>query len=142
MCACVAVKAHCVDAAMLCVRSCVGVCCIWGQALVGGGYTFMYNDHLGYVHGCPTNCGTGMRASVHVRLPLVSSTPGFKAMCEALRVQARGEHGEHSDDSSGVFDISNKERLGKSEVQLVQTMIDGVRALIEEEVRLQGLSSQ
>ena len=51
---------------------------------------------------------------------------------------ARGEHGEHSDDSSGVYDISNKERLGKTEVQLVQTMIDGVRTLIEKEQELEA----
>jgi creatine kinase len=98
----------------------------------------MYNDHLGYVHSCPTNCGTGMRASVHVKLPLLSKTPEFGPLCDSLRLQARGEHGEHSDDSSGVFDISNKERLGKTEVQLVQTMIDGVKTLIEREASLRA----
>ena len=106
-------------------------------ALGAHGYHFQFNGHLGFIHGCPTNCGTGMRASVHVRLPLLSKTAGFKELCDSLRVQARGEHGEHSDDSSGVYDISNKERLGKTEVQLVQTMIDGVRTLIEKEQKLE-----
>ena len=108
------------------------------QALAAQGFSFQFNDHLGFIHSCPTNCGTGMRASVHVKLPLLSKTAGFKELCDSLRVQARGEHGEHSDDSSGVYDISNKERLGKTEVQLVQTMIDGVRTLIQKERELEA----
>eukprot|EP00051_Salpingoeca_urceolata_P035696 m.30963 g.30963 ORF g.30963 m.30963 type:complete len:426 (+) comp9601_c0_seq1:692-1969(+) len=94
------------------------------------GYTFAHNDHLGYIHSCPTNCGTGMRASVHVKIPKTSAHADFKKWCAQLRLQPRGIHGEHSETTGGVYDISNKERLGKSEVQLVQTMIDGVGKLI------------
>jgi len=100
------------------------------------GFEFAYNDHLGFIHGCPTNCGTGMRASVHVKLPNASKNPNFEQWCDKLRVQARGIHGEHSETEGGVYDISNKERLGKSEVVLVQTMIDGVNKLIEIEAAL------
>lgn len=74
-----------------------------------------------------------MRASVHVKLPNVGKHPEFKNWCNKLRLQPRGIHGEHSESAGGVYDISNKERLGKSEVQLVQTMIDGVQTLIEAE---------
>lgn len=101
------------------------------------GYEFMYNDHLGYIHSCPTNCGTGMRASVHVRLPRLQEHPEFNTICAKLRVQSRGTAGEHSKSKGGVVDISNKERLGKSEVQLVQTMIDGVSKLISLEQDLE-----
>jgi protein-arginine kinase len=58
---------------------------------------------------------------------------------DCVASQPRGADGEHSDDSSGVFDISNKERLGKTEAELVQTMIDGVRELIERERELEGV---
>jgi creatine kinase/arginine kinase len=51
-------------------------------------------------------------------------------------VQIRGIHGEHSEDDSGIFDISNKRRLGRNEVQLVQDMYDGVKAMIEKEKSL------
>jgi creatine kinase len=105
------------------------------QALGAQGFSFQFNDHFGFIHSCPTSCGTGMRASVHVKLPLLSKTAGFRELCDSLRVQARGEH---SDDSSGVNDISNKERLGKTEVQLVQTMIDGVQTLIQKERELEA----
>nr|ABN49969.1 arginine kinase [Monosiga ovata] len=100
------------------------------------GYEFSYNDHLGFIHSCPTNCGTGMRASVHVKLPNVSKHANFHAWCDKLRLQPRGIHGEHSETEGGVYDISNKERLGKSEVELVQTMIDGVTFLINAEKAL------
>lgn len=103
------------------------------EQVKAAGREFSYNDHLGYIHSCPTNCGTGMRASVHVKLPNVGKHPDFKKWCAQLRLQPRGIHGEHSESDGGIYDISNKERLGKSEVQLVQTMIDGVQLLIEAE---------
>jgi len=92
---------------------------------------FQFNDHHGYIHSCPTNLGTGMRASVHVRLPKLSATPNFEKTCAELNLQPRGIHGEHSETTDGVYDISNKHRIGRTEVELVQTMVDGVKKLIE-----------
>jgi len=57
----------------------------------------------------------------------------FQAIADKYHVQIRGIHGEHTETNDGTFDISNKRRLGRSEHQLVQDMIDGVRALIEAE---------
>lgn len=75
-----------------------------------------------------------MRASVHIKLPkLMADQAKFDEIAAANDVQIRGIHGEHSDTSSGVFDISNKRRLGRTEKQLVQDMINGVRALIDAE---------
>lgn len=55
--------------------------------------------------------------------------------CNALFfLQARGIHGEHSvstGEDAGVFDISNRRRLGLSEVQCVQDMYNGVKKLLE-----------
>merc|ERR1712146_468979 len=106
------------------------------EQVKAAGREFAHNDHLGYIHSCPPNCGTGMRASVHVQLPKVGAHPNFKKWCAKLRLQPRGIHGEHSESDGGVYDLSNKERLGKSEVQLVQTMIDGVNTLIAAEKAL------
>eukprot|EP00730_Choanoeca_flexa_P005119 TRINITY_DN11879_c0_g3_i2.p1 TRINITY_DN11879_c0_g3~~TRINITY_DN11879_c0_g3_i2.p1 ORF type:complete len:587 (+),score=163.54 TRINITY_DN11879_c0_g3_i2:439-2199(+) len=106
------------------------------EKIKSAGYEFAHNDHLGFIHSCPTNCGTGMRASVHAKLPNVGAHPDFKKWCAKLRLQPRGIHGEHSESAGGVYDLSNKERLGKSEVELVQTMIDGVQVLIEAEKAL------
>lgn len=98
---------------------------------------FAHDDHLGYITSCPTNLGTAMRASVHIKLPkLMNDKETFDAVAAANEVQIRGIHGEHTETNDGVFDISNKRRLGKSEKQLVQDMINGVKALMEKEASL------
>ncbi len=95
---------------------------------------FAYNDHLGYITSCPTNLGTAMRASVHIRLPnLGADMKTFQQIADKYYVQIRGIHGEHSKSEGGIYDISNKRRLGVTEVQCVQDMIDGVTALIAKE---------
>merc|ERR1712212_844795 len=56
---------------------------------------------------------------------------------EELAVQPRGTRGESGGQTGFTYDISNKHRLGYSEVQLVQVMIDGVNTLYKEDVELQ-----
>ena len=95
---------------------------------------FAHDDHLGYITSCPTNLGTAMRASVHIKLPkLMADKETFNKIAAEYYVQIRGIHGEHTETNDGVFDISNRRRLGRSEKMLVQDMIDGVRALIAAE---------
>ena len=80
-----------------------------------------------------------MRASVHIQLPMLSKKPDeLKKMSETFNVQIRGIHGEHSEASDGIYDISNKRRLGRSEVDLVQDMYNGIRAMIDRENILSG----
>lgn len=71
------------------------------------------------------------RASVHIRLPKISAKPDFKSICDGLKLQIRGIHGEHSDSEGGVYDISNKARLGLTEFEAVKQMYDGIKHLIE-----------
>ena len=75
-----------------------------------------------------------MRASVHIKLPkLMADKDTFNAVATEYEVQIRGIHGEHTETNDGVFDISNRRRLGKSEKELVQDMINGVKALMDKE---------
>jgi len=98
---------------------------------------FSYSYHLGFISSCPSNLGTAMRASVHIALPKLSQKrEAFEAITEKYHLQIRGVHGEHSESEGGVYDISNRRRLGITEVQAVQEMYDGVVALIEAEKRL------
>ena len=98
---------------------------------------FSHDEHLGYITSCPTNLGTALRASVHIKLPKLSAKKDeFQAIADQFYVQIRGIHGEHSESSDGTYDISNKRRLGRSEVQLVQDMYDGVKAMIKREKEL------
>jgi creatine kinase len=101
------------------------------------GAKFLHDDRLGFVTGCPTNLGTGMRASMHVKLIHLGSKPGFKDMCKRMGLEVRGKHGERDNRNSGIFDISNRHRLGYSEVELIQLVMDGVRTLIELEQKLE-----
>ena len=99
--------------------------------------SFSYSKHLGYITSCPTNLGTAMRASVHIALPnLAKDMEAFKAITDKFYLQIRGIHGEHSESEGGVYDISNRRRLGITEVQAVQDMYDGVVALIAAEKAL------
>jgi len=100
---------------------------------------FAHDDHLGYITSCPTNLGTALRASVHIKLPLLGKKKEeFNAIADKYYVQIRGIHGEHTETDDGIFDISNKRRLGRSEVDLVQDMYNGVTAMIEAEKALAG----
>merc|ERR1712055_653244 len=103
------------------------------------GKDYALSEKYGYIHSCPTNLGTGMRASVHVDLPgwTKESADKLKARCEELAVQPRGTRGESGGQTGCTYDISNKHRLGYSEVQLVQVMIDGVNTLWKEDLEWQ-----
>merc|ERR1712128_219446 len=104
------------------------------------GKDFCLDKKYGYVHSCPTNLGTGMRASVHVDLPGWTKVglDALKARCEELHLQPRGTRGESGGQTGHTYDISNKHRLGYSEVELVQKMIDGVNTLWKEDQAFQG----
>ena len=60
------------------------------------GKDYAYSEQYGYIHSCPTNLGTGMRASVHVDLPgwTKEGVEKLKVRCEELKVQPRGTRGE------------------------------------------------
>lgn len=96
--------------------------------------SFSYNDHLGYITSCPTNLGTAMRASVHISLPNLSRDMDmFQSITDAHHLQIRGIDGEHSDSQGSVYDISNRRRLGVTEIDAVLDMYNGVLSLIKAE---------
>ena len=100
---------------------------------------FAHDSHLGYITSCPTNLGTALRASVHIALPKLGvQMAEFQKIADQYHVQIRGIHGEHSESADHVYDISNKRRLGRSEVDLVQDMYNGVKAMIAKEKELGG----
>ena len=104
-----------------------------------GHLQFMFDDRLGYISSCPTNLGTAMRASVHIKLPnLAHHKAEFEALTTQHHLQIRGVNGEHSKSEGDVFDVSNRRRLGITEVQCVQDLYYGVVALIAKEKTLNG----
>ncbi|XP_010767438.1 creatine kinase U-type, mitochondrial-like, partial [Notothenia coriiceps] len=77
----------------------------------------MWNEKLGYILTCPSNLGTGLRAGVHVKLPLMSRDPRMSKILDNLRLQKRGTGGVDTAAVGGTYDISNLDRLGLSEVR-------------------------
>jgi len=116
-----------------------GIKAVGDSVKAESGKDFLLSPKFGYIHSCPTNLGTGMRASVHVDLPgwTKDSIDALKARCDGMGLQPRGTRGESGGQTGHTYDISNKHRLGYSEVQLVQTMIDGVNTLWKEDLELQ-----
>ena len=97
------------------------------------GKAFMWNEHLGFILTCPSNLGTGLRAGVHVKLPMLSKDARFEDILKKLRLQKRGTGGVDTASTDGIFDVSNLDRLGFSEVELVQKVVDGVKLLVDME---------
>lgn len=106
------------------------------EAMKKKGKEFMWNEHLGFILTCPSNLGTGLRAGVHVKLPSLAKHPRFDDVLRALRLQKRGTGGVDTASDDGVFDVSNLDRLGSSEVELVQKVVDGVKLLVQMEKML------
>eukprot|EP01083_Nonionella_stella_P044203 119105_1 len=94
---------------------------------------FSKNETLGHITCCPTNLGTGLRGGVHITLPKLAkkSISELNEIAIKYHCQVRGIHGEHSESEGGILDISNKYRLGYSENQLVDFMINGVNTFVQ-----------
>lgn len=97
---------------------------------------FVQDDIRGFYTTCPTNLGTAMRASVHIKIPKLSAQPNFEEVCKELGLSIRGVDGEHSESKGGVYDISNKKRLGITEREIFIELYKGVKKLIELEKSL------
>merc|ERR1712063_226671 len=108
------------------------------EACKKAGKALEISEKYGNILSCPSNCGTGLRASMMIKIPLASKTPEFKKWCADRNLQARGSGGFASaakDD--GIRDVSNVDRMGKDEVELVNEMIQGVADLIAWEKELE-----
>lgn len=98
---------------------------------------FSRDDRLGFLTFCPTNLGTTIRASVHIKLPkLAADRKKLEEVAGRYNLQVRGTSGEHTESVGGVYDISNKRRLGLTEYQAVREMQDGILELIKIEKSL------
>ncbi|XP_003738234.2 arginine kinase-like [Galendromus occidentalis] len=95
---------------------------------------FARDDRLGWLTFCPTNLGTTIRASVHIKLPkLGGDRKKLEEIASRHNLQVRGTRGEHTESEGGVYDISNKRRLGLTEREAVMEMQQGILELIKHE---------
>ncbi|MEM1449789.1 MAG: ATP--guanido phosphotransferase [Planctomycetota bacterium] len=99
--------------------------------------TFATSSRLGYLTGCPTNVGTGLRASVMLHLPALgmvrSELEKVFSAAQRTGLAVRGMHGEGSRAAGDLYQISNQVTLGRCE----RDLIDDLRALVPEIVRFE-----
>ena len=97
---------------------------------------YAFNEAFGYLTACPTNTGTGMRASVMLHLPALVMTGRFKRIVRGimgLGYSVRGLYGEGSQGLGNVFQVSNQLTMGVSEETTIRQLKQVVDGLIREE---------
>jgi protein arginine kinase len=97
---------------------------------------FAFDEERGYLTACPTNVGTGLRASVMLHLPgLVISKQARRVLTALSHVSlaVRGMYGEGTEAAGNLFQISNQVTLGRSEEEIIANLVAVTRQLIDEE---------
>jgi len=100
---------------------------------------FAHSPDYGYVTSCPTNLGTGMRASVHIKVPNLTaggSDKKAKAIAKKYGLSVRGMGGEHTPiGADGTIDLSPSARLQIQEAEIVCALYQGIENLMSEEAK-------
>ncbi len=97
---------------------------------------YAFDEKLGYITACPTNVGTGLRASVMVHLPALAATGQAGRVLTAVSnvgIAVRGLYGEGSEATGNVFQLSNQVTLGRSEEELVDNLAGVTKQVISQE---------
>jgi protein arginine kinase len=95
--------------------------------------SYAFSEEFGYLTACPTNVGTGMRASVMLHLPALEWTKQIERVFRALQkinLAVRGLYGEGSRASGHFYQISNQVTLGKSEAKILEEIRNVVPEMI------------
>ncbi len=97
---------------------------------------YAFDENMGYLTACPTNTGTGMRASVMVHLPALVLTKQFNRVSQALNqlgLAVRGIYGEGTEIVGNLVQISNQLTLGKAEEHIIESLRGMTREIINKE---------
>ena len=103
---------------------------------LGNSLDFAYSVDFGYLTACPTNTGTGMRASVMLHLPSLVMTKQIGKVLQAitkLSLTARGLYGEGTEASGNFFQISNQVSLGHKEEDIIDNIDRIIKQIVDHE---------
>ncbi|MCU5746702.1 protein arginine kinase [Staphylococcus sp. SQ8-PEA] len=98
-----------------------------------------YDEQLGYLTTCPTNIGTGMRASVMLHLPGLSIMKRMNRIAQTINrfgFTIRGIYGEGSQVFGHIYQVSNQLTLGKTEQDIIDSLTEVVQQIINEELQI------
>ena len=99
-------------------------------------YDYAFSKELGYLTACPTNVGTGMRASVMVHVPALSMTGKLQRIIRSIirmGYSVRGLYGEGSEGLGHVYQISNQQTMGISEQATIEQLSQIIQGVVKEE---------
>ena len=115
-------------------------------SLIESALPFAYDERLGYLTACPTNIGTGLRASIMLHLPMLTATGGINQLAgyagQMDRIigyagsrgcAVRGTYGEGSQAVGGFYQVSNQITLGASAAELTDKLVETATTIIDAE---------
>lgn len=100
---------------------------------------YAFDGEFGFLTSCPTNTGTGMRASFMLHVPLLESTGNLKIYADLITKAGfaiRGTHGEGSEPMGAIYQISNQITLGRTEEETISALKHLANQLVEKELVL------
>lgn len=98
---------------------------------------YAYDKELGYLTACPTNVGTGMRASYMMHVPALETTGQLRIILEAIGkfgITCRGIYGESSESIGSVFQVSNQVTLGSTEQEIIDNLNSVTMQIVDQEL--------
>ena len=104
--------------------------------------TYAFDNDFGYLTACPTNTGTGMRASVMMHLPALTMTENINRVISSagsLGIEVRGLYGEGTKAYGNLYQISNRITLGLSESQVIEKLTNVVNQIIDMETKARNM---
>ncbi len=106
------------------------------DTLLDGGLNFAFDENLGFLTECPTNLGTGLRASLMLHLPVCESNGEIATLSDTVSkigFTVRGMYGEGSKAQGSLYQISNQITLGLSEKNALDNLKSITARIIEKE---------
>ena len=104
--------------------------------ILEGRQTFAFHEQAGYLTACPTNVGTGLRASVMIHLPALALTKQMNRIIGAVTqigLAVRGLYGEGTEAVGNIFQISNQLTLGQNEQEIIENLQTVVKQVVDQE---------
>ena len=100
---------------------------------------YAFDDDFGFLTSCPTNVGTGLRASFMLHLPMLERSGQLKNLVQIISkfgMTVRGWHGEGTEPMGSLYQVSNQITLGKSERDIIKNLRNVTQQIIDQELRL------
>lgn len=106
--------------------------------MMGETLDYAFDEKFGFITACPTNFGTGLRASFMMHLPCLEKTGNIKNIIQSVSkygMTVRGIYGEGSDSIGAIYQISNQVTLGKSEAEIIDMLKKVCNMVKEQEIK-------